>query len=475
MTRAPLLLFVFFLALAAPAQAQRTVEVPRNDEAELVFEQALEAFGSGDYGMAYRRFRLVYTQFPLNQKTTASLVMAGKALYRQGNYRHAAALFDEFIRAYGTSRYVPEARRMLDFIERAQAGGATQRETVSLGIALPLTARDAPLTQAFFNGLRMAVDEHNAGQQGPRVQMVFRDTRNDEARARAVIGELRDAAVVVGPLYSEEALAAAAAAEQAQVTLVAPLATDPRVSQGRRYVFQANATTEVRGRTMARYALSSMRARRFGIFYESGADRLSAEMAEAFGDEVMREGGQVLFYTEVPSRGGWAQIDEQVESGAFAGIDALYLPVAGSNADSDIRGALTALGRTGAMPRVLGNTEWHRRGDPEVASRYGATYTNDFYPDEGIDAVRQFRQRYEARTGDALAQQPFVQQRLAFTGYDLGRFLLQQLGTPGSMHDALRRASRYNGLGINLDFRSGNVNDALFINRYRAGNIEIVR
>lgn len=465
------LLLPLLLLLVAPLQAQ-TGAVPRDGEAELVFDQAIGSFEEGDYGMAYRRFRLVYTQFPLNQKTTAALIMAGKSLYRQGDFERAEALLSEFVRAYPSSRYVAEARRILGYM--GDRPTSTRRETVTLGIALPLTSRDTPLTQAFFNGLRLAVDEHNATGQGPQVRMVFRDTENDAGAARNAVNALRESAVIVGPLYSDEALSAAAAAEAARVPLVAPLATDPRVSAGRQYVFQANATTEVRGRVMARYALENMRMRRFGVVSASGGDGVSAQMAEGFQDEIQREGGIVGFVTEIGAR-GWARLDESLDAAALAEIDAIYLPVAGGSAQSDVRGALAALERTGATPRVLGNAEWHQRPNADAASRYGVTYTNDFYLDEGSAAVQRFREQYRAQSGKNLAQAPFVEQRLAFTGYDLGRFLLASLGQNRPLPDAMRRAGRFDGLGINLDFRNGQVNDALYLFRYRAGQAERLR
>ncbi len=473
----PRLLISLFLLLAgaAPLAAQPAV-VPRNAEADAIFGQALKAFQNGDYPTAYRRFRLVYTQYPLNQATTAALIMGGKALYRQGDYRQAQALFDEFARTYTSSRYVPEARRMLRYIEAARSTPPTKaRPTVTLGIAFPLTNRDTPRTQAFFNGLRMAVDAHNDAGDGPRVRMVFRDTGGTPEGARGAVNALRDAAVIVGPLYSEEALAAAGAAETARVPLVAPLATDPRVSRGKTYVFQANPTTEVRGRAMARYALESLRARRFGIVAESGADGVSAQMAEGFHDELQREGGIVAFMTEIPARGGWARLDETLDPDALAQVDALYLPVSGSNAESDIRNALAALDKTGATPRVLGNAEWHRRANTTAASRYTVTYTNDFAPDDADAGVRRFREQYAARTGKSLTNADFAMQRLAFAGYDLGRFLIENLDASGSVGAALRRAPRYHGLALDFDFRDGQVNDALFVFRYRAGQVEQVK
>src|SRR5690606_25039764 len=102
---------------------------------------------------------------------------------------------------------------------------------------------------------------------------VFRDAGNDPARVQAALRALLDeqqADLVIGPLYSEQARAAAEVAEQRGVVLVAPLATDERVSEARRFVFQANPTLTVRGELMARMAVYGLRLDSIGVVAQFG-------------------------------------------------------------------------------------------------------------------------------------------------------------------------------------------------------------
>ena len=131
-----MLLLVLLLAPASPAVAQDTV--PRIEDAELVFDQAVQAFEEGDFGMAYRRFRLLYDTYALNRKTTAAYLMAGKSLYRSGQYREAADLLTAFIRRFPTSSYIGEAQRTLDFALQQMELAEGRRETIDLGVLLPL-------------------------------------------------------------------------------------------------------------------------------------------------------------------------------------------------------------------------------------------------------------------------------------------------------------------------------------------------
>ena len=96
------IVLVIVLAME-PAKAQVVDEpVPRIEEADAIFQQALDALEAEDYAMAYRRFRFVYEAYPVHRKTTAAILMGGKALYRFGDYPHAVDLLTEFIRTYPT-------------------------------------------------------------------------------------------------------------------------------------------------------------------------------------------------------------------------------------------------------------------------------------------------------------------------------------------------------------------------------------
>ena len=449
-----------------------------------MFEQGVEAFEEGNYGMAYRRFRLLTNTLPLNRKTTAAVLMAGKALYRQGEYERAISVLSRFVRTYPSSSYVLEAEEALRFAEEQLDLEAERTSVAALGITLPLGPDDVALTQALFNGIRLAVEAFNETSEGVAIRMVFEDSGDEAAEARgAVAGLAGEAGVVIGPLYSGEAAAAAEAAEAAGVVMVAPLATDDAVSQGKRYVFQANPTLATRGRQMADFALRNLRLRSFGVVAERRGAAISEQMAEAFQEEVMRQGADVAFFRLLPSERAWSRLgdalapDETSGLDPLDGVEALYLPVAGGDAAANVQAALRELERTGADVRVLGNAEWDDLPSKLLASTFMTTYTNDFYVDPQSPDVQAFARRYEELTGTSLGALEDTPRRLAFTGYDLARFLLPLVaGTQeGQLEEALRAAPPYQGLALRIDFGGGNVNQALYFLRYRAGRLELLR
>ena len=446
--------------LAAPSTLAQ--EAPdRVPSAEAAFQSGLDTFRAGDYAEAERLFRRAAREFGVNQRTTAAQLMAARAAYAQGEFEAAISQATTLVSRTPGSRYAEPARALIALATAGGPGGIA--EPFDLGIALPVSGDDGYFGQAVFNGIRIAVDEHNARASAERLQpvrMVFRDSRASaegaEQAVRATVAA--GAGAVVGPLFSSEAMAAAEAAEAAAVPLLAPLATDAEVSDGRRFAFQANATFPERGRAMARYATGRLGLERLGV--ASQQNTLGVEMAEAFAAEARASGATVLFAASVPGDDDWADLDRIVGEATLERAQAVYLPVTGATAPEHAADALRAIDGVSPAPRPLGNTEWEGlAGSRQRASRLGALFTQDFFVAPG--AADAFGQRYRELSG-------LGPDRLAIMGYDTATFLIAQLGAgEGALADRIRRAPRFDGLAHRFEFDGGQVNRALFILGYR--------
>ena len=529
--------------MGAPA-AHAQQSIPQNPDAELLFEQGLAAFERGAYGTAYRRFQLV-NDYALNQKTTAALLMAGKALYRMERYDDAIDRLQTLVQRYPQTSYRSTAEGIIQASREALDTVGQRPDTLHVGIALPLRDRDASLTQALFNSIRLAVEEHNGVRRryvlpqrlqsrvdtfdvystaalfsdslaqadgrttivtatdtlqldslqvitervrSPRwiAKMHFRQTGMRPADARAAIDSLvrlDRVDLIVGPLYSTEARAAGEVAERSRVVMVPPLATEPSVSAGRSHVFQANPTIEMRGRVMARFASRSLLTKQAGIIHESNDD-IALRMAEGFRQEA-RELGLIVPYTlQLDTRRQWSRLpeafaaDSTITDSMRAAAEATYLPISGRNAKGKIQDALTGLSRFASLGRVLGNSQWHNLPVVQEASAALATYSNDFYVQTARPEVQAFIRRYRLLTGQTPDALSATGQRLAYTGYDVMRFLLSAV-EPGSTRptpEDLRRPDVYEGLGVRIDFRDGgNINEAMFFLRYRNNQVDLLR
>ncbi|PSQ97871.1 MAG: hypothetical protein BRD55_00245 [Bacteroidetes bacterium SW_9_63_38] len=359
---------------AAQAQVQpRRDSIPRNPDAELMFEQGLSAFERGAYDQAAERFRLV-GDYSLNRKTTAALVMQGKALLRLGQHQKAVTALTTLLDRYPKTSYREEARNVLQAAQQRIKAGQTRVDTLHIGIVLPTADEYVGLTQAVFNGIRLAVDEHNGlrrrfvpppglqastdsfdvvntadvyddslaeaegrttvttttdtvrvdsmkvvteqrGRPDWVAKMHFRAVSGGKKSARAATDSLvttDGVDIVLGPLFSRTARTAGGAAERARVPLIAPLATDGSVSKGRTHVFQANPTVPLRGRIMARFAAQSLLTKRASIIYEKG-NATSRQMAKGFRTAAKKHDLKVPFVLKLDNPRKWSQLPEAIQ------------------------------------------------------------------------------------------------------------------------------------------------------------------
>lgn len=124
------------------------------------------------------------------------------------------------------------------------AAAATPAGAVRLGLMGPFSGAAASFGQEMLKAAQMAIDEANAGGglNGRRLTLDQGDDKADPSGAPAVAQKLvaDGAPAAVGPATSGSALAAAPAFNQANVPMITPTASDPRITeQGLPFVFRA--------------------------------------------------------------------------------------------------------------------------------------------------------------------------------------------------------------------------------------------
>ncbi len=444
-------------------------------EAEALFFESVSALEAGRYSEAAGEFSRVVHAFPLHRYSSAGAFMEAKALYRVGAYAPAADRFEAFLRQYAGSRYAAEARRSLRFAR--DATDAESRRPLTLGIILDLSDEEASTSQAIFNGIRLAIDAHNAAGRGRPIRMVFRNIDPlgaDDALLSAVDA---GAQLVIGALFSDQARAAAAAAERAGIVFVAPLATDHRVSDGRRFAFQANPSLPMRGRLMARFAVNGLRLTDLAVVAQADQG-ISEQMGLAFATEAQELGARVHFVKMLANASGWSRVSSELTAETLSQVRAIYAPLAGDRANRMAGALLSGLdallgitqpGITSRI-RILGNAEWHNLPLRTQASRYAVTYSNDYYLDPQDTLAMAFERRYRSLTSVAPG-------RLAIVGYDITRYLAGVVNStdPETIRNSLQSAAPFEGLGIRIHFDGGQVNRTMYYHRYRDGSLELLR
>ncbi len=186
-----------------------------------------------------------------------------------------------------------------DVISRLRAR-LTTVSTIKIAVLLPLNRGepDSPVKEigtSTEEGIATAFQEFMDGVgKSLQLSLVTEDTQHDiqvaTEKARALA---RDTTVVaiLGPIYSNEAIAAARVAAANGLPLVTPTANQNGIAALGQTIFQANPDYEQRGRAVARYAVQNLGCRTVGVLAPS--DTYAKFLADGFVKEAKEEGANV--------------------------------------------------------------------------------------------------------------------------------------------------------------------------------------
>jgi ABC-type branched-subunit amino acid transport system substrate-binding protein len=315
----------------------------------------------------------------------------------------------------------------------------------TLGVVLPLTGPFARFGQRSLEGVLLAAgifEDDPAG--GPGFRIELRDAGGKAAQAEQAVRELAadpSVGAVVGPLLAEPSEAAARAADELGIPL---LALTPRedVTAGRSHVIRLGATPRAEAEALATYATESLGARRFGILAPD--DAYGRGLGELFRAAVQAHGGQVVASASYPA--GAPDVTPMLRTIAAAatpppdgaspggerGLDALFVPESRSRIAA-IAPQIAASTLSGVT--ILGPQGWFGPELLRVAGRSleGAVCAEPYDPESTEPTSADFTARFRAEFPDP----PDV---IAAQAYDAARLALGALSQGAASRDDVLRA-----------------------------------
>ncbi|NMM38012.1 MAG: branched-chain amino acid ABC transporter substrate-binding protein [Glaciimonas sp.] len=156
----------------------------------------------------------------------------------------------------------------------AIAGNAVAAEQiVKIGHVAPISGGIAHIGKDVENGVRMAIEEHNAKNiviGGNKIQFVLlaEDDAGDPRQATTVAQKLVDAKVngVIGHLNSGTSIPASRIYHDAGIPQISPAATNPKYTQqGYNTTFRVVANDSQLGGALGRYATTVLKAKNFAV------------------------------------------------------------------------------------------------------------------------------------------------------------------------------------------------------------------
>jgi len=203
--------------------------------------------------------------------------------------------------------------------------GAPAAGEVKIGLYLPMSGGAAAMGQMVWEGVQVA---HRLQPRvlGQEVKLILLDTRSDRIESANAVSRLIEkdkVAAIIGEVISSDTLAGAPIAERAGVPMLSPTATNPLVTQGRRFVFRAAYVDDLQGRVAARFAFEHLKARRVALLVDQAQD-YCVGLANFFKEEFRRRGGEIVSESFIQT--GDQDFSAQISALKGSNPDLIYAP-----------------------------------------------------------------------------------------------------------------------------------------------------
>lgn len=178
------------------------------------------------------------------------------------------------------------------------AGSSFAADTIKIGGFLPMTGAVAAYGQDAKNGIAIAM-EMKPTVLGKKVEFVVADTKSDKIEAANAMSRLieKDKVIaVIGEMISGDTMAGGPIAEKAKIPVVSPTATNPLVTQDKKYVFRVCFIDPVQGDIAAKYAIHTLKAKKAALIVDKSQD-YCVGLAKFFKDAFIRLGGEIVAET----------------------------------------------------------------------------------------------------------------------------------------------------------------------------------
>jgi len=297
-----------------------------------------------------------------------ALQAAERAIYR-GNYDIALAELTQF-REQNLTLDTDEQKRVTDLKFQASQLKSGFAKRLRVGVLLPATLQpfngssDIGASKLMLGAI-LAKDEANHFSQRAFMHLAARSTSgliidSIVAQAKSLV-ENDSVQVILGPMYSDEALAVSEYCRSRGVVMLTPTATNERISLISPTSFQLNPTHRARGASMARFAVEELKAKTACIFAQDST--YGKDMGIGFKETFETLGGEVKLFALLPeSFSSFSKalaplnltFDKQLGY-PLTRFDVIYLPMTSPEA---VAIALSQLRFYNIRGELLGSSDW---------------------------------------------------------------------------------------------------------------------
>lgn len=355
----------------------------------------------------------------------------------------------------------------------APAAAPASADTILIGEVGSLTGAQATFGISTHNGVQLAVDEVNAagGVNGKKVVVrVYDDQGKPEEAANAVTRLIAQdgAKLILGEVASTNSLAMAPKAQAAQVPMITPSSTNPKVTQVGDFIFRVCFIDPFQGFVMAKFARENLKAQTAAVLRDNKSD-YSVGLASVFIEKFPTLGGKIVGAQDYAQ--GDTDFRAQLTALKGAKPDVVFVP-----------GYYTDVGLIARQARQLGLTATLLGGDGWESEKLfelggsaieGSYYSNHYSVDSPSPKTQAFLTEYKKRYGS-------VPDSLAALGYDSAMVGMDAMKrakdvSGPALRDAIRATKDFPGAAgtINLDDARNAIKPAAVL-KVSGGKLEYV-
>ncbi len=279
---------------------------------------------------------------------------------------------------------------------------------------------------------------------------LFIEDNEDKAESAAAAGQKlisqNNVLAMLGPNASSNAIPAATICEDAKVIMISPWSTNPKTTEGKKFVFRACFIDDFQGQVMAKFARQQLKAQTAAVLYDV-ASEYNKGIAEFFKKFFEEGGGQVVAFQSYST--GDKDFSSQLTAIKAANPQVLFLPNYYNEVPLQVKQALSQ----GLKVSIIGSDSW---GSPELLTLAGkdlegSYFSTHYAPDIATPQAKKFIGEYEAKYG----KKP---DDVAALTYDAAQLLCQAVTQAGSLdrqkvRDALAAVKEFDGVTGKMTFK----------------------
>jgi branched-chain amino acid transport system substrate-binding protein len=342
-------------------------------------------------------------------------------------------------------------------------GSGGQTGPIVIGYYGDLSGRTSNFGQSTKAGVQMAADEINkaGGIDGRQITILSEDDEGRPEKAATVVTKLINQDHVVallGEVASGNTLAAAPKAQAAQVPMISPSSTNPKVTEVGDYISRVCFIDPFQGAVMAKFAFNTLKAKKAAIMLDFNSP-YSRGLQEFFEASFKKLGGEIVdqrSYTQ-----GDRDYKGQLTAIRSKNPDVIYVP----GYYGEVGVIAKQAKELGINAPLLGGDGWDstQLWDLGGDALNGDYISNHYSVDDPSPAIQKFVADYKARNGN-------VPDALAALGYDAMKVLADAIKRAGTtegpkLKDAINATKDFVGVTgtISLDPQRNAVKPAVVL------------